>query len=201
MKEPLNYNQLYPIFLKLDQIEVLIVGGGTVGTEKLNFMMKSSPNARVTVVAHNATREIEMLSHKFENIKILRRKFINTDLNNKDLIIIATENISLNKRIYHFSKKLKILTNVADTPHLCDFYLGSIVTKGDLKIAISTNGKSPTFSKRLRQYFEQMIPDNISESLEILRRVRDRINGDFESKVKRLNEITSVLVAEINEQK
>jgi siroheme synthase-like protein len=79
---------------------------------------------------------------------------------------------------------------VADTPDLCDFYLGSIVKKGDLKIAISTNGKSPTLSKRMRQYLEEAIPDDIQELLDNLRLLRDQLKGDFEYKVKELNKVT-----------
>ena len=83
-----------------------------------------------------------------------------------------------------------MLINVADTPDLCDFYLGSVVTKGHLKIGISTNGKSPTMAKRLREYFEEAIPEDTSTLLERMHQIRDRLKGDFSEKVKALNEIT-----------
>jgi len=83
------------------------------------------------------------------------------------------------------------LINVADTPELCDFYLGSIVTKGDLKIAISTNGKSPTLSKRIREFFEAILPENIDELILNLHDYRNTLKGNFEEKVNKLNEITS----------
>ena len=82
------------------------------------------------------------------------------------------------------------MINVADTPELCDFYLGSIVTKGDLKIAISTNGKSPTLSKRLREFFEDVLPENVNDLILNLNEYRKTLKGDFEEKVNALNEIT-----------
>ena len=112
-------------------------------------------------------------------------------LQNKQLVIAATADKILNEEIYHAAKVQHILINVADTPDLCDFYLGSIVTKGDLKIAISTNGKSPTLSKRIREFFEDVLPDNINDLILNLNDYRKTLKGNFEEKVNKLNEITS----------
>ena len=84
--------------------------------------------------------------------------------------------------------------NVADTPELCDFYLGGIVTKGHVKIAISTGGKSPTTAKRMRQFFEEVIPENMNEMVENLNTYRNSIKGDFATKVSQLNELTKSLI-------
>ncbi|HMC00059.1 MAG TPA: hypothetical protein VKN14_03375, partial [Flavobacteriaceae bacterium] len=81
-----------------------------------------------------------------------------------------------------------------DTPGLCDFYLGGIVTKGNIKIAISTNGKSPTVAKRLRQFFEDVIPENIDDLVKNLNKYRKTIKGNFEKKVSTLNKITETLI-------
>jgi siroheme synthase-like protein len=83
---------------------------------------------------------------------------------------------------------------VADTPELCDFYLGSIVQKGNIKIAISTNGKSPTIAKRLKEVFEDMIPAEMEDVLDHLQTIRNRMKLNFQQKVRRLNEITKELV-------
>jgi len=141
-------NPLYPIFIKLHQIEVLIVGAGEVGLEKLSFMLKSSPNANVTVVATWAKDEVAELIARHPSVTFVQKAYESTDVIGKNLIIAATCFEELNREIRADGKALGILVNVADTPDLCDFYLGGIVTKGDLKIAISTNGKSPTFAKR-----------------------------------------------------
>ena len=84
--------------------------------------------------------------------------------------------------------------NLADNPAYCDFYMGGIVTKGNVKIAISTNGKSPTAAKRLRQFFEEILPDNINELVENLSSYRKTIKGDFEDKVSKMNELTKEMI-------
>ena len=113
-----------------------------------------------------------------------------------DIVIAATGDNVINKRIWADSKKAKVLVNVADTPDLCDFYMGSIVTKGDLKLAISTNGKSPTFSKRFRELLESILPDTLPETLNNLNAIRKTLKGDFTEKVKSLNKLTELLVLE-----
>jgi siroheme synthase-like protein len=94
------------------------------------------------------------------------------------------------------ARSRNIPVNVADTPDLCDFYLGSVVTKGQLKIGISTNGQSPTFAKRFRQVLEDVLPDETNDLVVNLRAIRDRLKGDFQYKVKKLNEYTAQLVSE-----
>jgi siroheme synthase-like protein len=187
-------NLLFPVFLKLDKLQVLIVGGGNVGTEKLHFMLKSSPNAQVNLVAPEIADEIQELAASHPSVQLIFREFEESDLENIDIVIVATENRELNLDIRNLAKSKKIITNVADTPDLCDFYLGSIVTKGDLKIAISTNGKSPTFSKRFRMLLEEVLPDELPQVLNNLRTIRDNLKGDFNYKIKKLNEITESLI-------
>ncbi|HUM50296.1 MAG TPA: bifunctional precorrin-2 dehydrogenase/sirohydrochlorin ferrochelatase [Chitinophagales bacterium] len=183
-------NTLYPIFLKTENFNILIVGGGFVGTEKLSFILKNSPNANITVVAKLISDEIKSMVKGQSSIVLLEKSFEATDLENKQLVIAATADKILNESIYQAAKAKSILINVADTPELCDFYLGSIVTKGDLKIAISTNGKSPTLSKRIREFFEEMLPENINDLILNLNEYRKTLKGNFEEKVSALNEIT-----------
>ncbi|MBC7873910.1 MAG: TSUP family transporter, partial [Ferruginibacter sp.] len=105
-----------------------------------------------------------------------------------------TDNKSLHEQVRMMAKKRGLLVNVADTPELCDFYLGSIVQKGNLKIAISTNGKSPTAAKRIKEVLHEALPGELDEVIENLHKVRNKLNGNFEAKVKKLNAITRVLV-------
>ncbi|MEN9447469.1 MAG: hypothetical protein RJA25_759 [Bacteroidota bacterium] len=183
-------NTLYPIFLKTENFNILIIGGGKVALEKITFLLKSSPNASVTIVANEFSEEIKTFVSKYISINILEKKFEEVDVENKQLVIAATNDKELNEQIYQVAKQKNILINVADTPELCDFYMGSIVTKGDLKIAISTNGKSPTLSKRLREFFETILPDDLQELIDNLHQYRNTLKGDFEKKVKTLNELT-----------
>ncbi len=189
----MKQNELYPIFLKVSQLNVLIVGGGTVALEKLTFLLKSSPNARVLVVSLEFDAKLLELTHKF-NVSIVKARYNKTSLKNKQIIIAATNDSETNKQIYLDAKAEKILINVADTPKLCDFYMGGIVTKGHVKIAISTNGKSPTLTKRLRQFLEDVIPDDINELAENLDTYRKTLKVDISAKILHLNKLTKTLV-------
>jgi precorrin-2 dehydrogenase/sirohydrochlorin ferrochelatase len=186
-------NELYPIFLKLHSINVLIVGGGNVGLEKLSFMLKSSPNANVEVVAPKFLPELEALVEKHPSVKLTQAKFKKKMLKKRNMVIACTDDLKVNKRVYDLSRKRYLICNIADTPDLCDYYLGGIVTKGNVKIAISTNGKSPTTAKRLREFFEEVIPENIHEMVGSLNEYRKTLKGNFEEKVQKMNEITEGL--------
>ena len=184
-------NNLFPVFLKLEELDTLIVGGGNVGLEKLNALLKSSPLARVTIVAEKFHAEILGMASHCKRIRLVERSFRARDLQSKDLVILATDDKNLHERIRIQARKRRLLVNVADTPDLCDFYLGSVVTKGNIKIGISTNGKSPTIAKRMREYFEDVLPENTNQLLDNMQQIRDKIKGDFKHKVDVLNEITS----------
>ena len=186
-------NELYPIFLKAHALPILIVGGGNVGAEKLHFLLKSSPQANVKVVATYFHDEVKQLAD-LHNISLIQRPFETADLDQKSLVIVATDDPDLNKAIYHECRSRFLLVNVADNPTYCDFYLGGIVTKGNLKVAISTNGKSPTAAKRLRQLFEQILPEEMDQLLENLNAYRQTLELDFEGKVKALNDLTEGLL-------
>jgi uncharacterized protein len=203
MKETIitHKNQLYPIFLKLHELRLLLVGGGNVGLEKLQSLVSNSPETHITIVAPLIRDEVRDLAAQYPFIELAERKFEDTDLEGKDLVICATDNKDLHANIKYLANEKGILVNVADTPDLCDFYLGSIVQKGQLKIAISTNGKSPTAAKRIREVLNDALPGELDEVIENLHHVRNSLNGDFEYKVKRMNEITQVLVKKGNGEK
>ncbi len=193
----MSNNPLYPIFVKLHQLNLLIVGAGEVGYEKLSFILKSSPDANVTIVAPWISPEVqELINQKKPKVIIHQRPFEGTDVVGHDLVIAATNIKALNIQVQEIAKANKILVNVADTPELCDFYLGSIVTRGPLKVAISTNGQSPTFAKRFRQVLEEVLPNDVNQLLENLHEFRNRLTGDFTYKVKKLNELTSSLLVQ-----
>ena len=192
-----NQNPLYPIFLKLHELDLLLVGAGKVGYEKLFFILKNSPCANITVVATEVSPKIEaLLSQKpGHQVTLRRRPFETTDVVGHHLVIAATADRRLNAYVREAAKSRGALVNVADTPDLCDFFLGGVVTRGDLKIAISTNGKSPTFAKRLRQVLEDALPESTNELLQNLHLLRNQLSLNFSSKVEKLNELTAYLVA------
>lgn len=187
-------NTLFPVFVKLDEIQTLIVGGGNVALEKLEALLKNNPNANILVVASTIRQEVEAIGQKYHNVEVVQNSYERTDLYGKQVVIAATDNPSLHEKIRKDAKERNLLINVADTPHLCDFYLGSTVKKGDLKIGISTNGKSPTFAKRLKELLNESLTDDIDDLLDHLHELRAQLKGDFQYKVKTLNELTKGLI-------
>ncbi|TRZ44394.1 precorrin-2 dehydrogenase/sirohydrochlorin ferrochelatase family protein [Robertkochia solimangrovi] len=187
-------NELYPVFLKVNVLNILIVGGGNVAEEKLHFLLKSSPGANVTVVAPEIKQELLALEGTV-SIKFIKDVYDPKYLEGKHIAIATTDNVDVNIQVYQDCRDRNVLVNVADNPPYCDFYMGGIVTKGNVKIAISTNGKSPTVAKRLRQFFEEVIPENIDDFVQNLNSYRNTIKGDFEEKVEKLNEFTKSLIS------
>ncbi len=186
-------NNLYPIFLKTKNLQVLIIGGGFVAEEKLNFLLKSSPDANVTMVSPMFREGTKILAAK-GNVKFINEKYHKRYLKGKHIVVATTEFPKVNEKVYKHCRERSILVNVADNPPYCDFYMGGIVTKGNVKVAISTNGKSPTTAKRLRQFFEDVLPENVDDLVKNLNEFRKTIKGDFEQKVETLNEFTKGLI-------
>jgi siroheme synthase-like protein len=188
-------NKLFPVFLKLETLHLLIIGGGNVALEKLTAVVANSPATIIHIIASNVQEEIYNYSKNIPNISIEERPYSFSDLEAADLIIAAVNDIVTSEQIRDDAHRAGKLVNIADKPELCDFYLSSIVKKGNLKIAISTNGTSPTIAKRLKEQINEMIPDEIEDVLQNMQILRRGINGDFAEKVKHLNEITNVLAA------
>ncbi|MBI3719092.1 MAG: bifunctional precorrin-2 dehydrogenase/sirohydrochlorin ferrochelatase [Sphingobacteriales bacterium] len=189
-----NKNNLYPVFLKLETLHTLLVGGGNVALEKLQSLLANSPAATITIVAPLIREELREFIKDNSDINITERKFEASDLDEKDLIIVAVDDKEVSKEIKRLAGERRLLVNVADTPDLCDFYLGSIVQKGNLKIAVSTNGKSPTIAKRVKETLNDTLPEEIDELLNNMQQIRDKLGGDFAQKVKELNELTKQLL-------
>lgn len=186
-------NNLFPVFLKLENKRLLIVGGGKIALEKLQAVVNNSPNAKIKIVAPEILPAISELAKEISGMELKFKKFSKDDLNEIDLVISAVGDTERSREIKNAAEEKGILVNVADTPELCDFYLGSVVTKGDLKIAISTNGKSPTMAKRVKETLNDVFPEETQEVLENLYTIRENLKGDFEHKVKTLNHLTKEL--------
>jgi siroheme synthase-like protein len=194
VEEKPDGNQLFPVFLKLNELHTVLIGAGNVGLEKLTALLNNSQHAAVTVVAQTILPDVEQLANEYPQVKLVQKAFEATDLDQADLVIAATANNVLNEVIRQAAHDRKLLINVADKPELCDFYLGSIVKKGDLKVAISTNGKSPTVAKRLKEVLNEALPTEIDTTLQQINALRNTLTGDFAGKVKALNKVTAILV-------
>ena len=191
---PVDGNNLFPVFLKLEDMRLVIVGGGNVALEKLNAVLSNSPLTSVTLIAPEIHPGIVELAQHCTNVLLLQREVEPGDFDEADLALIAVNDFVLAEELVVEAHKRNLLVNVADTPAFCDFYLSSVVKKGDLKIAISTNGKSPTFAKRMKEVLNESIPEGSQQTIEQLNALRSHLQGDFREKVEALNRVTSVLV-------
>ncbi len=193
LPSPHEGNRLFPVFLKLEQLSVLIVGGGYTGNEKLRALLQNSPQSTIRLVALRISDEIKDLSKKY-NVELVERAYQSSDIDEADIVIAALNDKAVSEQVAADARKKGKLVNVADKPELCDFYLSSVVQKGSIKIAISTNGKSPTIAKRLKEVIAGLIPEEMENVLDNLVEIRKDLNGNFEAKVKKLNALTEVLV-------
>lgn len=184
-------NTLFPVFLKTDHLRFLIVGGGNVGLEKATTLLKQNPNTKIKLVSIAFKPELISFLEAYPQVKVSTKPFDETDLDAIDLAILASDQTQLNQEIKILANQKGILVNAADQPKLCDFYLGSIVNKRNLKIAISTNGKSPVMARRMREYFTEVIPDSIENNIDTLNKIRNDHKGNFSEKLETLNQLTS----------
>jgi siroheme synthase-like protein len=187
-------NNLFPVFLKLENLHTLLVGGGNVALEKIGAMLNNAPLSKITVVAPLIRDELKEFVRDYPKVELIERSYQHSDLTGKSVVVCATDNPVLHCVVRASANARGLLVNVADVPPLCDFYLGSIVQKGNLKIAISTNGKSPTIAKRLKEVLNEGISENINDLLESINKLRESLKGDFNEKIRILNEHTERLV-------
>jgi precorrin-2 dehydrogenase / sirohydrochlorin ferrochelatase len=162
----------YPVNLDIRNRNCLVVGGGDVGTRKVMTLLDCG--AMVIVVSPAVTEKIEELSNK-GLIKLERRGFKPTDLDQMFLVIGATDNPELNRQIHAGAERLGMLCNIADRPEVCNFILPAIVNRGDLIIAISTSGKSPAFAKTMRKDLEKKFGTEYAEFLTLMGGIRTKL--------------------------
>lgn len=143
---------LFPMFLKLESREVLIVGAGSVGEQKIGGLLDTG--ARIRVVAREASARVQQWARD-GLISLKQRDFLTPDLDGVFLIVVATSSRKLNGLIFAEASRRRILCNVVDVPEQCDFYYPAVVRRGDLQIAVSTGGQSPSLAQKIRQQLEK----------------------------------------------
>jgi len=143
---------LFPMFLKMEGRPCLVVGAGRVGEPKIGGLLETG--ARIRVVALDASPTVREWA-RAGKIDLEIRAFLAEDMDGAFLAIVATNSRSLNERVYHEAQRRGVLCNVVDVPDLCDFFYPSIVRRGDLQIAISTAGQSPSLAQKIRQQLEK----------------------------------------------
>jgi siroheme synthase-like protein len=140
------------MFVKLDGRRVLVVGAGRVGEPKIRGLLQTG--AKIHVVAEQASAGVREWARSGE-ITLEERGFVLSDLDNVSLVVVATASRDLNELIFEEARSRRILCNVVDVPDQCDFYYPAVVQRGDLQIAISTSGQSPSLAQKLRQQLER----------------------------------------------
>ncbi len=166
----------YPIFLELKGRRVVIVGGGTVATRKAEAILKAG--ARLVVVAEKTDETMRGLCAKTK-AELIEGRYSKDYLVGATLAIAATDNEKLNKQIYRDCQELEVLCNVVDSPELCDFYVPAVVQRGDLQIAVGTEGNCPAYAGHLRKKLEKIFTEEHGQFLAELEAVRKLVTKDI----------------------
>ena len=170
---------LFPIFVKLQDRLVLVVGGGNIAAGKIPGLLQA--RARVRVVAPQINSQIAELTHSGE-IQWVAKEFAPGDLQGVHLVVAATSIQSVNAAVFQEAEARNIFCNAVDDIANCRFYYGSIVQRGDLQIVISTNGKSPALAQRLRKELEQQYPAEYASWLNSLGDAREELRASSSQK-------------------
>ncbi len=159
----------FPSYINLTNKKILLIGGGNIALEKLEKLTDFSKD--ITVIAEDISPKFSDFA-KLNNIPIEKRAYKRGNIDGFDIVIIATNDISLHREIFNESRDSRVLVNSVDNTAYCDFIFPSYIKKGDLTISISTSGASPAMAKRIRLYIEKLIPSNIVDFLKEMRELR-----------------------------
>jgi precorrin-2 dehydrogenase/sirohydrochlorin ferrochelatase len=162
----------YPVHLDIKNRNCLVVGGGAVGTRKVNTLLACG--ARVTVVSPDPAQQLKKMAAE-GSITLKERAYRTVDLEDMFLVIGATDDEMLNRQISEEAEQIGILCNIADRPEACNFILPSVVQRGDLVITISTSGQSPALAKRLRRKLEAQFGEEYADFLLLMGAIRKKL--------------------------
>ena len=165
----------YPIFLELSGRRAIVIGAGAVAARKTKSLLDAG--ARLVIVADKIDDVLTSL-YQGTNAELIKSKYSKDYLTGAVLVIAATGDRQLNRQIYKDCQELEILCNVVDEPQLCDFFVPAVVKRGDLQIAICTEGHSPAYAGHIRKKLEQTFTDKHGEFLAELKTLRKRIIKD-----------------------
>ena len=162
----------YPVYLELQDKQAIVVGAGAVAARKARSLAAAGANVRVIAPAIEAAFEE---SCKELNFEIIRDSYSKDYIQDAFLVIAATNDNAINTKIFGDCQQLRILCNVVDVPNLCNFYVPAVIQRGDLQIAIGTNGKCPAYAAHLRRKLEDLITEEHGSFLDLLEEARQCI--------------------------
>jgi precorrin-2 dehydrogenase / sirohydrochlorin ferrochelatase len=172
MKRGVGVKNLFPMFVKLEGRHVLVVGAGRVAEPKIRGLL--STGAQIRVVAQEGNDVVRRWGLG-KQIVLEERGFILSDLDDVFLVVVATSSREVNELIFLEAQSRRILCNVVDVPEQCDFYYPAVVQRGDLQIAISTSGQSPSLAQKIRQQLERQYGPGYAHWVAELGETRRRI--------------------------
>jgi precorrin-2 dehydrogenase/sirohydrochlorin ferrochelatase len=166
----------YPAFIDLENRTVLVVGGGVVAERKVEMLLETG--ALVTVVSPQITEQLDAYS-KSNRITVRHRGFIPSDVDGASLVISATDDPTTQTEVASIAESKNILVNTVDKPELCSFIVPAILRRGDITIAISTSGKSPSLAAELRARLDRVLTDEFARTAKVLGAVRQEVHRHF----------------------
>jgi precorrin-2 dehydrogenase/sirohydrochlorin ferrochelatase len=182
---------LFPLFLKLEGRKCVVVGAGDVAQSKIRSLLDSGANVRV--IAPQANSAVEEWAHTGV-IAWEARSFEASDVDGTFLVIAATSSSAVNETVFREAQQRNILCNAVDDPEHCDFYYGAVVRRGQLQVAISTDGQSPALAQRIRRELEAQFGPEYAGWVEELGKIREQLfASDIEPESRRqlLHELAS----------
>jgi precorrin-2 dehydrogenase/sirohydrochlorin ferrochelatase len=159
----------FPAYLKLNEMKILIVGGGYIATEKVEKLLEFTKD--IKIIAKDISPQMKTYIDKFD-LSFDLREYNRGDIKDFGVVIIAVDNLTLQKEIFDESRGSRTLCNAVDSVDYCDFIFPSFIKKDDLIVSISTSGTSPAFAKHFKRYLQDMIPDGIGEFLKQMKTLR-----------------------------
>ncbi|MCC0684936.1 bifunctional precorrin-2 dehydrogenase/sirohydrochlorin ferrochelatase [Clostridioides sp. ZZV15-6383] len=187
---------LYPINLKLDELDVVIIGGGEVAYRKCKNFLNFNKN--VTIVSKQILNKFYDLEG---NIKIIKDDYKKMYIESASVIIVATNNRELNMEIGLYCRAKKKLVNVVDNLEISNFTVPSYIKRGDLLISVSTGGKSPSLSSKIKKELEEIYSEDYEEYLNVLGDIRKKIIKKYEDKIKRKDMLNMLITLDLEELK
>lgn len=183
-----------PIFLDVTGRRCLVIGGGEVAARKVATLLDAA--AEVIVISPSLTGELNALAHR-GRVQHIDREYAAGDIAGAALVYAATDDAELHQRLYAEAKDRGVAINVVDMPRLCTFITPSVLTRGSLKIAVSTEGASPAMAKGIVQRLERLFGPEYGVALEVLRAARHHLQANEPNIVVRARKLTALAAARI----